>query len=150
MAKHKVSTRDNRRALLLSQSSGSIGSKKLKSKTGKREKYITENLYYPSDVDSDQMQGHYIMFFINTVITAKLHGPLKPAKNVATVDRGKPWETISHRGQPWETVEIISDRGQSFPTVGNRGKPLEIICHHFGKLRGNARERYVKGASKSR
>ena len=104
---NKISTRDprardSRRALLLSQSSktsgGRLGNKITKGNTGKREKYITENLSYPADVDSDQMQGHYIMFLINVVSTAKLHGTLKQAGNVATVDRpvnGGPSRTLS-------------------------------------------------------
>ncbi|MBE45003.1 MAG: hypothetical protein CMO16_07500 [Thaumarchaeota archaeon] len=94
MANVKISTRDRRRDILLSQSSktsgGRLGSKKLNSNTGKPlKKYTTENLSYPADVDSDQMQGHYIMFFINVVLNAKLKGTLKGPKNVSTVRRGE-------------------------------------------------------------
>ena len=102
MVNVKVSTRDRRRAIPLSQSSrasgGSIGSTKPKNIRAPAKsppsKYITENLSYPIDVDSDPMQGHYIMFFINTVIAAKLKGPLKGPINQEARRHGRTGSNI--------------------------------------------------------
>lgn len=56
------------------------------------------NISYPLNVDSDKMQGHYIMFLINTPEGAKLHAGKKTARKIDPTSTTHKQGPTVHRG----------------------------------------------------